>query len=184
MTNKEIEVLKQLENVLRKAEELVQIILQESGEQRNDEEECKQLHSNCQEETSVVYRRLKNGTDKEDVQNIITMYLLQLGFKTSIKGYHYIRTAITMGVNDIEILDSITKKLYPAVAQKHNTTPQRVERAVRHAIEVSLDRNILNKELFYEIFGNSISPEKGKPTNSAYIAGMVDYVRQKYNLHK
>lgn len=180
MTNKEIEVLKQLENVLREAEELVRIIQQESGEQRNNEAQCKQLHSNCQEKTSVVYRRLKNGADKEDVKNIITKFLLQLGIQTNIKGYHYLRTAITMGVNDIRILDSITKQLYPTVAKVYNTTPQRVERAVRHAIESSLDRNILNKELFNEIFGNSISPERGKPTNSEYITGIVDYVRQNY----
>lgn len=166
MTNKEIEVLKQLEKILREGEELIQIILQESGEQRNDEEECKHLNSHCQEKT--------------DVQNIITRYLLQLGIQTNIKGYHYLRTAITIGVNDIKILDSITKHLYPTVAKEHNTTPQRVERAVRHAIESSLDRNILNKELFNEIFGNSISPEKGKPTNSEYISGIVDYVRRNH----
>ncbi len=92
-----------------------------------------------------------------------------------IKGYHYLRDAIIMSVNDMEMLGAVTKILYPAIAKKHNTTSSRVERAIRHAIEVAWSRGRI--ETIEDLFGYTINEGKGKPTNSEFIALIADKIR-------
>lgn len=92
-----------------------------------------------------------------------------------IKGYQYIRDAITMVIEDMDAINSITKILYPTVAKHYNTTPSRVERAIRHAIEVAWDRG--NPDVLNDLFGYTILSSKGKPTNSEFIAMIADKIR-------
>lgn len=103
-----------------------------------------------------------------------TQLLKRLGIPAHIKGYHYIRTAIMMCVANPELLDAITKELYPELSKEHNTTSSKVERAIRHAIEVSFDR--IDQEIYMEVFQYTVSAKKGRPTNSEYIAALVDYI--------
>lgn len=116
----------------------------------------------------------KIEVDEKDV----TELLKKLGMPAHIKGYYYIRTAIMMCVANPELLDAITKKLYPEVAKAHATTWSRAERAIRHAIEVSFDR--INPDIYAEVFQYTVSADKGKPTNSEYISAIVDYIIMNY----
>ncbi len=109
-----------------------------------------------------------------DVTNIIH----EIGVPAHIKGYQYLRDAIMMCVNDPDMLNSITKVLYPAIAKKHKTTPSRVERAIRHAIEVAWSRGKM--DTIDELFGYTVSNGKGKPTNSEFIALIADKIRLEY----
>jgi len=117
---------------------------------------------------------VKNSSE-HDLETNITMYIQQLGVPAHIKGYQYIRDAITMVIEDMETINSITKLLYPSVAKHYNTTPSRVERAIRHAIEVAWDRG--NPDVLNELFGYTILGSKGKPTNSEFIALIADKIR-------
>ena len=112
---------------------------------------------------------------KRDLETNITMYIQQLGVPAHIKGYQYIRDAITMVIDDMDTINSITKLLYPTVAKHYTTTASRVERAIRHAIEVAWDRG--NPEILNEFFGYTILGSKGKPTNSEFIALIADKIR-------
>ncbi|MHA0855549.1 sporulation transcription factor Spo0A [Paenibacillus sp. CMAA1364] len=105
----------------------------------------------------------------------ITSIIHEIGVPAHIKGYQYLREAITMVYNNIEILGSITKTLYPAVAEKFKTTPSRVERAIRHAIEVAWTRG--NIDSISHLFGYTINISKSKPTNSEFIAMVADKLR-------
>ncbi|MCD8015792.1 MAG: sporulation transcription factor Spo0A [Lachnospiraceae bacterium] len=109
-----------------------------------------------------------------DVTNIIH----EVGVPAHIKGYQYLRDAIIMSVTDGEMLNSITKILYPTIAKKHQTTPSRVERAIRHAIEVAWSRGKM--DTIEELFGYTVSNGKGKPTNSEFIALITDKIRLEY----
>ena len=109
-----------------------------------------------------------------DVTNVIH----EIGVPAHIKGYQYLRDAIIMSVNDMEMLNSITKILYPTIAKKHQTTPSRVERAIRHAIEVAWSRGKL--DAIDEMFGYTVNSGKGKPTNSEFIALIADKIRLEY----
>lgn len=109
-----------------------------------------------------------------DVTNIIH----EIGVPAHIKGYQYLRDAIIMSVEDLEMLNSITKILYPTIAKKHQTTPSRVERAIRHAIEVAWSRGKM--DTIDELFGYTVSTGKGKPTNSEFIALIADKIRLEY----
>lgn len=113
-----------------------------------------------------------------DVTNVIH----EIGVPAHIKGYQYLRDAIMMSVNDIDMLNSITKVLYPTIAKKHQTTPSRVERAIRHAIEVAWSRGKL--DTIDALFGYTVNNGKGKPTNSEFIALISDKIRleHKFNL--
>lgn len=111
----------------------------------------------------------------KDLETNITMYIQQLGVPAHIKGYQYIRDAIMMVIEDMDAINSITKFLYPTVAKHYNTTSSRVERAIRHAIEVAWDRG--NPEILNELFGYTILSSKGKPTNSEFIAMIADKIR-------
>lgn len=112
---------------------------------------------------------------KKDISVRITEIMHQIGVPAHIKGYLYLRAAIEMVVKNIELLGAITKELYPLVAKQFNTTPSRVERAIRHAIEVSWERG--NIKAINNIFGHSVTTESGKPTNSQFIAKIADKLR-------
>ena len=112
---------------------------------------------------------------KENLEVVVTEIIHQLGVPAHIKGYQYLRDAIIMSVNDIEMLNSITKILYPTIAKKYQTTASRVERAIRHAIEVSWNRGKM--DTIDALFGYTINNGKGKPTNSEFIALIADKIR-------
>jgi two-component system response regulator (stage 0 sporulation protein A) len=118
---------------------------------------------------------LENNLES-DVTNIIH----EIGVPAHIKGYQYLRDAIMMSVNDGEMLNSITKLLYPSIAKRHKTTPSRVERAIRHAIEVAWSRGKM--DTIDELFGYTVSNGKGKPTNSEFVALIADKIRLEYKL--
>ena len=112
-----------------------------------------------------------------DLETEITNIIHEIGVPAHIKGYMYLREAITMVVNDMELLSAVTKELYPSIAKKYNTTASRVERAIRHAIEVAWGRGQV--DAINKLFGYTIHNEKGKPTNSEFIAIIADKLRLK-----
>ena len=117
-----------------------------------------------------------NSTKTEDqLEALVTNVIHGVGVPAHIKGYQYLREAIMLVVNDIDVINQITKTLYPEIAQKFGTTPSRVERAIRHAIEVAWGRGEI--DLMQNIFGYTVSSAKGKPTNSEFIAMIADKLR-------
>ncbi len=122
-----------------------------------------------------------NNQRTENLENRVTNMLHEIGIPAHIKGYHYLRDAIIMAVNDMDVLNAITKILYPTVAKKYQTTSSRVERAIRHAIEVAWSRGKL--DTLDELFGYTVSTGKGKPTNSEFIALIADTIQLEYR-HK
>ncbi len=110
-----------------------------------------------------------------ELERYITNIMLDIGVPAHLKGYHYLRDAIMLSGKDIEVVSSVTKLLYPAIARRFKTTDQKVERAIRNAIEVSWARG--NVETFEELFGYSAQTGKTRPTNSEYIARIADKVR-------
>ena len=113
--------------------------------------------------------------DQENLEALVTNVIHEVGVPAHIKGYQYLREAIMMVVNNIDIINQITKQLYPDIAVKYHTTPSRVERAIRHAIEVAWGRG--QSDTVDNIFGYTISAAKGKPTNSEFIAMIADKLR-------
>ncbi|SHI93173.1 sporulation transcription factor Spo0A [Lutispora thermophila] len=111
----------------------------------------------------------------QDLESAITSIIHEIGVPAHIKGYIYLREAITMVVNNIELLSAVTKELYPSIARKYNTTSSRVERAIRHAIEVAWGRGRI--DVINNLFGYTIHNDKGKPTNSEFIAMVADKLR-------
>ena len=107
-----------------------------------------------------------------ELSSQITSIIHEIGVPAHIKGYQYLREAILIAVEDMEVINAVTKVLYPEVACRYNTTPSRVERAIRHAIEVAWDRGDL--ETLQKFFGYTVSNTKGKPTNSEFIAMIAD----------
>lgn len=116
-----------------------------------------------------------------DIEAQVTRIIHQIGVPAHIKGYQYLRTAILLTVNDSDIINSVTKVLYPSVAKKYQTTTSRVERAIRHAIEVAWDRGDIDTLNSY--FGYTVQNNRGKPTNSEFIAMIADNLRLKYKLY-
>ncbi len=110
--------------------------------------------------------------DKTDIESMVTGIIHEIGVPAHIKGYQYLREAIIIAVNDMDVINAITKVLYPQVAKTFGTTPSRVERAIRHAIEVAWDRGDL--DTLQRFFGYTVSNTKGKPTNSEFIALIAD----------
>ncbi len=129
------------------------------------------------ENYKAPYIEIRNDArnDKENLEALVTNVIHEVGVPAHIKGYQYLREAIMMVVNDIEVINQITKQLYPDIAKKFNTTPSRVERAIRHAIEVAWGRG--QTEVVESIFGYTVSASKGKPTNSEFIAMISDKLR-------
>ena len=128
-------------------------------------------------EIKVPYIEISEGNkkDEENLEALVTNVIHELGVPAHIKGYQYLREAIMMVINDIDIINQITKQLYPEIAIKFKTTPSRVERAIRHAIEVAWSRG--EPQAVERIFGYTISAAKGKPTNSEFIAMIADKLR-------
>lgn len=116
-----------------------------------------------------------NEKKQENLEALVTNIIHEVGVPAHIKGYQYLREAIIMVINDIDVINQITKSLYPKIAYKFNTTPSRVERAIRHAIEVAWGRG--DQKTVENIFGYTISAAKGKPTNSEFIAMIADKLR-------
>jgi len=110
-----------------------------------------------------------------NIEQKVTNILHEIGVPAHIRGYHYMREAIMMAVNDMDVLNYITKELYPSIAKKMNTTSSRVERAIRHAIEVAWSRGKI--DAIDNLFGYTINNHKGKPTNSEFIALIADRLR-------
>ena len=116
--------------------------------------------------------RLPRANDKASIESMVTGIIHEIGVPAHIKGYQYLREAIIIAVGDMEVINAITKVLYPQVAKAFQTTPSRVERAIRHAIEVAWDRGDL--DTLQRFFGYTVSNTKGKPTNSEFIALIAD----------
>ncbi len=113
--------------------------------------------------------------DTNDLQVTVSEIMHQIGVPAHIKGYQYLREAIVLSINDREMMSSVTKVLYPTVAKMYSTTASRVERAIRHAIEVAWDRG--DVDVLSSYFGYTIQSERGKPTNSEFIAMISDKLR-------
>lgn len=125
---------------------------------------------------------MPTGFDRTpDIETQVTKIIHQIGVPAHIKGYQYLRTAILLTVKDGDIINSVTKVLYPSVAKKYQTTTSRVERAIRHAIEVAWDRGDVDTLNSY--FGYTVQNNRGKPTNSEFIAMIADNLRLKYKLY-
>ena len=117
-------------------------------------------------------KTLARRPDKTSIETMVTGIIHEIGVPAHIKGYQYLREAIIIAVNDMDVINAITKVLYPQVAKTFQTTPSRVERAIRHAIEVAWDRGDL--DTLQRFFGYTVSNTKGKPTNSEFIALIAD----------
>ena len=117
-------------------------------------------------------RTLDRQPDKTSIESMVTGIIHEIGVPAHIKGYQYLREAIIIAVEDMDVINAITKVLYPQVAKTFQTTPSRVERAIRHAIEVAWDRGDL--DTLQRFFGYTVSNTKGKPTNSEFIALIAD----------
>ena len=128
-------------------------------------------------EIRAPYIEINNNDKKKDgaLEALVTNVIHEVGVPAHIKGYQYLREAIMMVIGDIEMINQITKLLYPEIAKKFHTTPSRVERAIRHAIEVAWARGEM--DVNNSMFGNTISASKGKPTNSEFIAMIADKLR-------
>lgn len=130
----------------------------------------------CSAINSALGERANSLSD--DMEIVVTDIIHQLGVPAHIKGYHYLRTAILYSIEDKNLLDSVTKLLYPTVAGIYDTTSSRVERAIRHAIEIAWDRG--NVDTLNSFFGYTVDTGKGKPTNSEFIALITDKLRLRY----
>jgi len=115
---------------------------------------------------------IRASRTEQSVESMVTSIIHEIGVPAHIKGYQYLREAIMIAVDNMEVINAITKVLYPQVAKKYGTTASRVERAIRHAIEVAWDRGDL--ETLQKFFGYTVSNAKGKPTNSEFIAMIAD----------
>ena len=145
------------------------------------------IKSLCDHVETILSRRAQNIKPQksvnggDDIETQVTQIIHQVGIPAHIKGYQYLRTAIIMTIENNEIINSVTKILYPSVAKKYATTTSRVERAIRHAIEVAWDRGDIDTLNSY--FGYTIQNNRGKPTNSEFIAMIADNLRLKYKLY-
>lgn len=132
---------------------------------------------------NTVYENGKNMLKKSyNLEADVTDIIHEIGVPAHIKGYQYLRDAIIMSVNDDEMLGAITKRLYPTIAKNYKTTSSRVERAIRHAIEVAWSRGKV--DTIEELFGYTVSSGKGKPTNSEFVALISDKIRLEYKMNR
>lgn len=131
-------------------------------------------------ESISIFSTDNQAIDERTLESEITGIIHDIGIPAHIKGYQYLREAIIMSVADSDVINSITKILYPTIAKKYQTTSSRVERAIRHAIEVAWNRG--NTDTLNDLFGYTISNGKGKPTNSEFIALISDKIRLEYNI--
>ena len=138
------------------------------------------LSTNEVKRSTLIVPESSSFVNNNSLEAEITNIIHEIGVPAHIKGYLYLREAIQMVVNDVELLSAVTKELYPSIAKKYNTTASRVERAIRHAIEVAWSRGQI--ETINKIFGYTIHNDKGKPTNSEFIAMVADKLRIKAKL--
>lgn len=140
-------------------------------------EAARDLGATIKQSALPVINKINQGEDgkKADLETVVTDFIHELGVPAHIKGYQYIRSAIMMVVENMDLLNFITKQLYPEIAKAYGTTASRVERAIRHSIEVAWSRG--KPEVMNEIFGYTIHTGKGKPTNSEFIAMVADRIR-------
>ncbi len=138
---------------------------------------ARQEHSQSRARKINAYESRKEYMER-NLETDVTNIIHEVGVPAHIKGYQYLRDAIIMSVTDMEMLNSITKILYPTIAKRHQTTPSRVERAIRHAIEVAWSRGKM--DTIDALFGYTVSNGKGKPTNSEFIAMIADKIRLEY----
>lgn len=131
-----------------------------------------------EQEKAVSTEKKKEPQPERDLEQDVTNMIHEIGVPAHIKGYQYLREAIMMSVEDTGMISSITKILYPTIAKRFQTTPSRVERAIRHAIEVAWSRGKM--ETLESMFGYTIDTSKGKPTNSEFIALIADRIRLSY----
>ncbi len=144
-------------------------------------ETCRDKGITIEDLMEAISASVSNKPDVEpeqDQKKKISNILKEIGVPAHIKGYQYLRSAIICGLNDSETMERVTKVLYPTIAKEYATTPARVERAIRHAIEVAWDRG--NAEVMQKYFGYTIQAERGKPTNSEFIAMIVDNIQLEY----
>lgn len=127
------------------------------------------------QESQMYIKQQSDIPSDRAIEIFVTKTIHSVGVPANIKGYQYLRDAIIMSIKDTELINAVTKQLYPRVANRHNTSPSRVERAIRHAIEVACIRG--NEEELYKLFGYTVSNNKGKPTNSEFIAMIADKLR-------
>lgn len=142
---------------------------------------CNHIESLLADRQNDAARTAGTVQKTPDIESQVTQIIHQIGVPAHIKGYQYLRTAILLTVQDNDIINSVTKVLYPSVAKKYSTTTSRVERAIRHAIEVAWDRGDVDTLNSY--FGYTIQNNRGKPTNSEFIAMIADNLRLKYKLY-
>ena len=135
----------------------------------------------CEDEDTKLPANNVYDYGMHTMENDVTEIIREIGIPAHIKGYQYIREGIMMAVNDMNMLNYITKLLYPSIAKKYKTTSSSVERAIRHAIEVAWGRGKI--EVIEDMFGYTVSAGKGKPTNSEFIALIADKLRIEYKMH-
>lgn len=122
--------------------------------------------------SSNIGHTMRPPKSEQSLESLVTEIIHEIGVPAHIKGYQYLRESIILAINDMDVINAVTKVLYPTVAKKFATTPSRVERAIRHAIEVAWDRGDI--ETLQKFFGYTVSNIKGKPTNSEFIAMIAD----------
>ena len=152
----------------------ISLLIQRIKEIKNEDPE-KMKNIMLTREIKSQYITMKNQKNQENLEALVTNIIHEVGVPAHIKGYQYLREAIIMVVSNIDMINQITKQLYPDIASKYHTTPSRVERAIRHAIEVAWGRG--RQDVVENIFGYTVSATKGKPTNSEFIAMIADKLR-------
>lgn len=153
----------------------IELLMQRIREIKNFKPRGTRNNFVIRESKRTPYVNVNSSKAEDNLEALVTNIIHGVGVPAHIKGYQYLREAIIMVVNDIEVINQITKSLYPQIAQKFGTTPSRVERAIRHAIEVAWGRGEV--DLMENIFGYTVSAAKGKPTNSEFIAMIADKLR-------
>lgn len=153
----------------------IELLMQRIREIKNFKPRSTRNNFIIREPKRTPYVNVNSNKAEDNLEALVTNIIHGVGVPAHIKGYQYLREAIIMVVNDIEVINQITKSLYPQIAQKFGTTPSRVERAIRHAIEVAWGRGEV--DLMENIFGYTVSAAKGKPTNSEFIAMIADKLR-------
>lgn len=154
----------------------IRLLTQRIKEIKNeDPEKMKDVIVNREIKSPYITMGKREEKSKDNLEAAVTNIIHEVGVPAHIKGYQFLREAIIMSVNNIEMINQITKQLYPDIATKYGTTPSRVERAIRHAIEVAWGRG--DPKTTENIFGYTVSADKGKPTNSEFIAMIADKLR-------
>lgn len=147
------------------------------GKLRKSEQKASENDVKQQSNQEGLENRVENFTENmdENLETRIMLVLDWIGVPHHVKGYRFIKEAVMLGYEDSEIFESVTKCLYPEIAKRYNTTPSRVERAIRHAIDLVFERTEVKN--LYSFFGNTISIRKGKPTNSEFVTLFVDALK-------